>query len=552
MHLSRTETTDLRAGEVIAGRFRLERPLSQGGMGCVWIAFHTTLGIEVAIKFVDVDGDARAEALRRFEREANVVARLRSSHVVQILDYGVDESQRAYIVMELLHGESLRDRLKRTNILPFETAARVVLQICRALHRAHKAGIVHRDIKPANIFLCEEDDGLLVKVLDFGIAKASGITGSDHQSTATGAIVGTPAYMSPEQARGSVELDGRSDLFSLAIVAWRCIVGRHPHEPDGKPLGLGELLIAITTRPVVPPSTFVTGLPQEMDEWFARALALDVGKRFESAKVMADALATASQLPAANMSATGQTSIANGGISLTASGDNPLFDSDQNVASTPSDVRARARGLANANASAAEISGTSLTGAVARAAAAAAAGAAVGDGHGTDTSEATNTIASTPSAKASASWSHISIELASGTPAAAATATPRSRALPVALAAVLVLAVVALFVLRSNAPAADAPSASPPTSAASAAPTSERAQETPAVAVTGDAATAVEPSVTATAPAAVTAAAPPPSTTAAAGAPSPPRATARAAVKPSSPNAPAAPSSKSNLLDDRL
>ena len=233
--MNATTAISLTAGLTIADRFCLVRPLRKGGMGSVWIATHTTLGTEVAIKFIDIRGPSH-DALRRFEREANVVARLRSPHVVQILDYGIDQGERPYLAMELLQGESLSDRLDRTGTLRLEEVTTVVIQTCRALHRAHKAGIVHRDIKPANLFLSEEDDSLHVKVLDFGVAKANALVPgpSDAQKTETGAIVGTPAYMSPEQVLATEEVDGRSDLFSLGVVAWRMLVGVHPHEQDGR------------------------------------------------------------------------------------------------------------------------------------------------------------------------------------------------------------------------------------------------------------------------------------------------------------------------------
>lgn len=288
------ESADLKPGLLVARRFRLLRPAGRGGMASVWVAHHATLGSEVALKFVDVQGEGRAEALRRFEREALVVARLRSSHVVQILDYGVDEADRPYIVMELLRGRSLRELLAEDGTLSLAVTARIVLSVCRALHRAHTAGIVHRDIKPANIFLCEEEeDGPLVKVLDFGLAKSKVVDVHDSHETATGALVGTPAFMSPEQALGRPDIDGRSDLFSLGLVAWRCLVGRNAHEADGKRLTLGEHIVAASTMTVPPPSAFVAELPPALDAWFARALALDATKRFESARAMAAAFVSA-------------------------------------------------------------------------------------------------------------------------------------------------------------------------------------------------------------------------------------------------------------------
>lgn len=329
----------LAGGVTIADRFRLVRPLSSGGMGSVWVATHTTLGTEVAIKFIDIRAESK-EALLRFEREANVVARLRSPHVVQILDYGVDEAGRPYLAMELLNGESLKKRLDQAKVLPLSEVASIVVQICKALQRAHRAGVVHRDIKPANIFLTEEDDVLHVKVLDFGVAKASQARAgdSDAQKTETGAIVGTPAYMSPEQVLGSDEIDGRSDLFSLGVLAWRMLVGLNPHERDGKSLGLGELLIQIATKPVPPPSQFVAGIPPEVDAWFERTLALNASGRFASAKEMANAFARATQMPLP--SSTGAFTVLSADASGAHAIEDPISLQDSDDAQVPIEVSA--------------------------------------------------------------------------------------------------------------------------------------------------------------------------------------------------------------------
>ncbi len=283
-------------GRTVLGRYRLERPLMKGGMGSVWVATHMTLGHEIALKFIHVEGEARADALRRFEREAQLIARLKSPYVVQVLDYGVDETNRPYLAMELLTGQSLKARLDRGRSISIEEMTRVVVQVCRALHRAHAAGVVHRDIKPANIFLCDDDDRR-VKVLDFGIAKTSSLASTDQQNTATGMIVGTPGSMSPEQALGRPEIDGRSDLFSLGVVAWRCLTGRHPHEREGTPASFGELIVAVATQSIPLPSTILGDIPCALDLWFARALATMPDDRFSSAKEMAEALMDALGMP---------------------------------------------------------------------------------------------------------------------------------------------------------------------------------------------------------------------------------------------------------------
>ena len=270
-------------GRVIAGRYRLAAQLGQGGMGSVWRADHLTLRSPVAVKLIDPEIANRAEILDRFQREAQAAATLRSPHVVQILDYGVDEGV-PYIVMELLEGESLASRLERVGRLSYGETARFVMHVARALGRAHEAGIVHRDLKPDNVFLVRNDDQEVGKVLDFGIAKQGGL-GTAKGPTRTGNILGTPGYMSPEQAQGTKAVDGRSDLWSLGVIAYECIVGQVPFESPA----LGDLLLKICVHPIPIPSQHGV-VPAGFDAWFARACCRDVDQRFQSAKDLADAL----------------------------------------------------------------------------------------------------------------------------------------------------------------------------------------------------------------------------------------------------------------------
>ena len=186
-------------GLMIAGKYRLDRPLARGGMGSVWVARHVGLDMPVAIKFMDAAIASLDDAVVRFEREAKLSARIRSPHVVEVLDYGTDAG-RPYIVMELLLGEHLGERLRREGRLWLPDAAAIVLQVAKALRRAHEAGAIHRDLKPANVFLSQVDDDEIVKLLDFGIAKCG--WGDDGEVTKTGVVLGSPSYMSPEQVRG--------------------------------------------------------------------------------------------------------------------------------------------------------------------------------------------------------------------------------------------------------------------------------------------------------------------------------------------------------------
>jgi serine/threonine-protein kinase len=189
-------------------------------MGSVWRAEHLALQAPVAVKLISGNFLKVPAALARFEREARAAASLRSPHVVQIFDHGIDpESGTPFIVMELIDGETLGDRLAVRGTLPPIETVRVVAQVARALARAHQAGIVHRDLKPDNVFLATDDDGFVAKVLDFGIAKDQGLALAEAV-TSTGMVLGTAFYMSPEQISGSKLVDHRTDLWALRVIAF--------------------------------------------------------------------------------------------------------------------------------------------------------------------------------------------------------------------------------------------------------------------------------------------------------------------------------------------
>jgi serine/threonine protein kinase len=222
------------SGLVLAERYELIEKLGAGGMGSVWRARDKTLSADIALKLLApqfIDSDL---ALSRFRREAQAAAAIRSTHVVQILDHGVDKGI-PFIAMELLKGESLSQRLQRERLLSPELTSRILGQVARALSLAHAAGIVHRDMKPDNVFLVREDEDLVSKVLDFGIARQHDDLGeTGGLRTRTGAILGTPHYMSPEQATGQA-VDHLTDIWSYGVIAcvqWRLdrdLVSRHLH-----------------------------------------------------------------------------------------------------------------------------------------------------------------------------------------------------------------------------------------------------------------------------------------------------------------------------------
>jgi serine/threonine-protein kinase len=282
----------LQPGTIIPGNIRLESLLGMGGMGSVWIAEHLGLKTRVAVKFMSPESVQRKNARERFEREAAAAAQIKSPHVVHVSDYGITPDGIPYIVMELLEGEDLDDVLDRTTILDVPSLVEVVGQVCKALASAHARGIVHRDIKPDNIFLLRSDDHeLFVKLLDFGIAKQ--MIGDVTRMTTTGHLAGTPHYMSPEQVAGAEDLDQRSDLWSLAVVAYRALTGRVPFDANT----MAALGVAIHSGVFVPPSQHRPDLPPLIDVWMARALARDRDARFSSAKEMADELRVAAGMP---------------------------------------------------------------------------------------------------------------------------------------------------------------------------------------------------------------------------------------------------------------
>ncbi|HSC86343.1 MAG TPA: serine/threonine-protein kinase, partial [Polyangiaceae bacterium] len=281
------EPPPLEPGTVLAGKYRLGHRLGEGGMGTVYLAEHLVLKANVAVKVIDkevVDGEV---TLARFMREAQAAASLRSPHVVQIIDYGT-EGERPFMVMELLEGETLAQRLERVGRLTPQETYRVISHVARAVAKAHEAGIVHRDLKPDNVFLVHNEGDEIAKVLDFGVAKIDTTSLGGHSHTRTGSLLGTPYYMSPEQAQGNKEIDYRSDLWALGVIAFECMLGQRPFSSDG----LGDLVIQICIRDIPIPST-LGDVPEGFDAWFARAVAREPEHRFQSAREVSEALGVA-------------------------------------------------------------------------------------------------------------------------------------------------------------------------------------------------------------------------------------------------------------------
>lgn len=279
-------------GQIVAEKYRLTKLLGRGGMGSVWEGVHSSLGTRVAVKFIDAEFGKQAEVRERFVNEALAAARLQSKHIVQVFDHDLTPDGAPYIVMEYLSGEALDARLVREGAMALADVSPLLQQLCRAMQRAHSAGIVHRDLKPENVFLVwdEEDRQDVVKVVDFGIAKFSEGTGIGSMTT-TGAVLGTPHYMSPEQARGLAGVDARSDVWSIGVIAYRAVTGVLPF--DGQ--AIGDLLVKICTQEPVKASELVP-VPEGFDAWVSRSLAKEPADRFPSTEEQGRALAQLSVL----------------------------------------------------------------------------------------------------------------------------------------------------------------------------------------------------------------------------------------------------------------
>ncbi len=276
-------------GQLVTNNIRLLRPLGAGGMGAVWLADHLALHTQVVVKFISDELAKNADALMRFKREAAAASQVKSPHVVQTLDHGIRDDGVPFIVMEHLEGHDLADHIDAHGKMSKQDVVAVVSQLSRALMRAHEKNIIHRDIKPSNVFLCDAGGGeLFVKLLDFGIAKGGAMPKLD-ENTKTGAMVGSPHYMSPEQIIGDKNVDYRSDLWSLGVVAFEAMTGSKPFDADT----VGGLALKIHNTPLPTPSSLDASIPASVDAWFERACARDPSGRFEGAKEMAEALSAA-------------------------------------------------------------------------------------------------------------------------------------------------------------------------------------------------------------------------------------------------------------------
>jgi endoglucanase len=284
-------TQNSRRGEILGGKYRVLRFMAKGGMAAVYETQHLVVKRRFAVKVLRADFSRRREMLERFQREAETAGRLENEHIAAAVDFGVAGDGSPFIVMEYLVGESLDALLARDKKLPVGRAADLCVQVCKGLHAAHAAGIIHRDIKPQNLFICRREDGTdLPKVLDFGIAK---LEASEAQSatTHTGMVLGTPFYMSPEQARGDREVDHRTDVYALGAVLFELLSGQKPHPGESN----NAILHHIATQPALPLANLAPDVPEAISQIARRALSPHPRDRFASASALGEALAPYAQ-----------------------------------------------------------------------------------------------------------------------------------------------------------------------------------------------------------------------------------------------------------------
>jgi serine/threonine protein kinase len=272
------------AGDILAGKYRVENVLGVGGMGMVVAAMHLQLEQRVAIKCMLPEALGNVEATQRFLREARAAVKLRSEHVCRVFDVGTLDNGSPYMVMEHLEGTDLDGVLHQRGAIPVNLAVEYVLQACEAVAEAHALGIVHRDLKPGNLFLTYRPDGTpFVKVLDFGISKAIGV---DLNVTRTTTVMGSPAYMSPEQMRSTKLVDGRTDIWALGIILYQLVSGKVPFQAET----FTELClkVAMDPLPAMPPLPY--GTPSGFEAVVRRALEKDQALRFSTVSELAQSL----------------------------------------------------------------------------------------------------------------------------------------------------------------------------------------------------------------------------------------------------------------------
>ena len=284
------ETTSVREGDLLAGKYRVDRVIGSGGMGVVVAARHLGLDTKVAIKMLRPEMLNQEEVVARFGREAKAAARITNEHVARVFDVGTLDNGTPYLVMEFLDGTDLHQWVHTHGPLPIPLGVDFVLQACEAIAEAHELGIVHRDLKPANLFCVRRADGSpFVKVLDFGISKlGTGPADSASQGaiTRTAAAMGTPFYMSPEQMESAKEVDSRADLWALGVILYELLTGTVPFGGS-----LPEVCIKVATQPAPPIRRVRADVPGALEAVILKCMEKDRRKRFASVADLVRALA---------------------------------------------------------------------------------------------------------------------------------------------------------------------------------------------------------------------------------------------------------------------
>jgi eukaryotic-like serine/threonine-protein kinase len=277
---------DERLKSTVGGKYRIVRFLAEGGMGAVYEAHHLVVKRRFAVKFLRADLVRRRDVLLRFKREAEATGSLEGENIAAVVDFGITTDGAPYIVMEYLDGIDLGALLSELGPLPVARAADLVIQACRGMQEAHAAGVLHRDLKPQNLFVCRRSDGSdLLKIVDFGVAKLL-LGDPTSQVTRTGSMVGTPSYMSPEQARGETNIDTKADVHALGVILYELLCGHTPHRGDS----FNAVIHQIATQPPMPLRCEGREFPPELEAVVQRALASDPAARQASAEQLASEL----------------------------------------------------------------------------------------------------------------------------------------------------------------------------------------------------------------------------------------------------------------------
>ncbi len=274
----------LNPGDIVDGKYRVVRLIGEGGMGAVFEGENTAISRRVAIKVLHAHAALQEDTVMRFKREARAAGKIGNDHILEILDLGELPEGAHYMVMEFLDGEALSARIERGPLPPAEMVE-IASQLLEGLAAAHQAGIIHRDLKPDNIFILKEKAGRtdFVKIIDFGISKFHhGVEDGEMHMTQTGTLMGTPFYMSPEQAKGSMELDHRVDIYAVGVILYECLSGRVPYDANN----FNELILKLAFQPAPPITNFVPDIDPKLAEIVHKALAHNRDERYNSCEAL--------------------------------------------------------------------------------------------------------------------------------------------------------------------------------------------------------------------------------------------------------------------------